>query len=234
MNDRILKAIAYISMLIDHIGYVLFPDILVFRIIGRLAMPIFAFFIAEGIRYSKSYPKYLIRLFITALISEIPFRLCFEGTINGPFYPKNVLVTLFLGALALILTQIMIKKGLSKILCVIPCLCACILAILMETDWSYLGILMIFVFFFFKEKKANMVIGIVLIYIAAFMTDYLDTVMKLGLVSPFNFLIHLFGLVALVPIVYYNGEYTKSKLRYLMYLFYPLHLIVIYLISTLI
>lgn len=54
MNRNQLKIIACISMLIDHIGYVLFPDVTVLRLIGRIAMPIFAFFIGEGCLYTKT------------------------------------------------------------------------------------------------------------------------------------------------------------------------------------
>lgn len=234
MSGIILKIIAYTAMLADHIGYVFFPENPIFRIIGRIAMPIFAFFISEGVRYTKSKPGYLIRLLITAAISEIPFRLCFEGQIGTSFFPHNVIVTLLLGAGSLMLTQVLIDRKVKKIFWLMPCLASCIIAILTETDWSYFGILMIFVFYFFKDNRKMLFIWISVILFAACLNSFLDVLITEGYSSPFNFLIHLFGVVALIPIEYYNGKYTKSRLRYLMYLLYPLHLIVIYLINKII
>ena len=77
-----LKLIAMISMVFDHAGDMFFHDQLWMRMIGRLAMPLFSFCIAEGYRYTKDRKKYLLRMGLFALISEIPFDLAFTGKID--------------------------------------------------------------------------------------------------------------------------------------------------------
>lgn len=72
MNITSLKLLALISMLIDHMGIVFFYDVISFRIIGRISFPIYAFLISDGCKYSKNIYNYAIKLFLLAIISEIP------------------------------------------------------------------------------------------------------------------------------------------------------------------
>ncbi|MBB6218774.1 hypothetical protein HNQ80_004949 [Anaerosolibacter carboniphilus] len=80
-ND-ILKLIAIISMFIDHVGYGLFPEVMVLRYIGRIAFPIFAYHIAIGCRYTKNLHQYVLRLFLFAIISQVPYTLYFRPSPN--------------------------------------------------------------------------------------------------------------------------------------------------------
>ena len=73
-----LKIIAILTMTIDHVGFFFFPDIEVLRIIGRLSFPLFAWLIANGAYHTKNMHAYLVRLFIFALISQVPFSLAFR------------------------------------------------------------------------------------------------------------------------------------------------------------
>ena len=75
-----LKIIAIAAMTVDHIAAVFFPTELWMRLIGRLTMPIMAFFVAEGYKYTRSVKRYLLRLLIFASISQVPFMVTFKST----------------------------------------------------------------------------------------------------------------------------------------------------------
>ena len=75
LNGNTLKIIAAVSMVIDHIGFIFFPGIQIFRILGRLALPIFSFMIAEGCRYTKNKLKYFLTIFILDAICQIVYFL---------------------------------------------------------------------------------------------------------------------------------------------------------------
>ena len=98
LNTFTLKIIAIVSMLVDHIGLVFFPEVMMFRIIGRISFPIFAYVLAEGIYYTKDITKYMLRLGIFALLSEIPYDLAVMGSVLE-FSHQNVFFTLFFGVL---------------------------------------------------------------------------------------------------------------------------------------
>ena len=75
LSSSALQWIALITMTIDHIGFLLFQKLTILRIIGRIAMPIFVFCLAEGFIHTKSRQKYFMRLGILAVISELVFIL---------------------------------------------------------------------------------------------------------------------------------------------------------------
>ena len=103
LDGTTLKIIAMISMVFDHVGDMFFPGVMWPRMIGRLAMPIFSFFIAEGFAHTRDKKKYLGRLGLFALISEIPFDLAFDGKIG--LGHQNIMLTFFLAGLALMLFE---------------------------------------------------------------------------------------------------------------------------------
>lgn len=90
------KIIAVATMLIDHIGAILFPEVILLRIIGRLAMPVFAFGIANGAAHTNNIWRYTARLAIFGLISQIPYGLLFSGRLN-------IFLTLLWGLFAIVL-----------------------------------------------------------------------------------------------------------------------------------
>lgn len=86
-----LKIIAIVTMLIDHIGLVLFPELFILRLIGRLAFPpIFAFLLVEGFFHTKDVKKYMVRLGMYALISEVPFDLARKGGVVFDISGQNI------------------------------------------------------------------------------------------------------------------------------------------------
>lgn len=98
LSAMTLKYIAMATMLVDHMGYVLFPWILWLRCVGRIAFPIFAFQIAEGCIRTHDRRRYALRLLLFAVLTEVPFDLAFSGRPLDPSY-QNVLWTLLAGAL---------------------------------------------------------------------------------------------------------------------------------------
>lgn len=256
-SGNILKLLAALTMLIDHTAITLIytklaqsPEYLnlvfsaestaeelaavpadyrslataysVMRLVGRIAFPIFAFLIYEGFTHTANLKKYLLRVGILALVSEIPFNLVtstfYEGT-PSLFYPKlqNTVITLFLGLVMLTLMKRFeaadnTPKAVSRqLIAQVLCICiAAVLAILARTDYSYLGILLIAIFYLFRtSKKLQIISGCIL---------FLST--------------NIASLLAFVPIGMYNGMLLRSKkFQYFFYIFYPVHLLVLYLLS---
>ena len=99
LSAMTLKYIAMATMLVDHMGYVLFPWILWLRCVGRIAFPIFAFQIAEGCIRTHDRRRYALRLLLFAVLTEVPFDLAFNGQVLYLGY-QNVLWTLLAGAFA--------------------------------------------------------------------------------------------------------------------------------------
>ena len=213
-----MKMIAIITMLIDHIGAVLIPSnttaYLIFRSIGRLAFPIFAFLIVEGFYHTRDVKRYLTRLGIFALVSEIPFDLAFYGD----FYMghQNIFFTLFLGLL-LIMVMKDIERRFPKNLITsnaintLLVISFCIIAFLLKTDYNFLGILLITAFYLFRGSKMLLVLSILLI----FGTPIGD--------------ISILATLSMVFISLYNGKKGKG-MKYFFYVFYPAHLLILFLI----
>ena len=95
MSAFVLKIIALISMACDHTSYLIYGKFSFLNYIGRLAFPIFAFQISEGYIHTNNLKKYFMRLFLFALISQIPFSLFRSSYISG--FGLNIFFTLFLG-----------------------------------------------------------------------------------------------------------------------------------------
>ena len=145
MSYSTLKLIALITMVIDHIG--ISYDLELFRIIGRLSFPIYAFLIVNGFNYSKNIKRYLIRLLVFAVISEIPFQLFKYNHINLTF--SNVFVTLSLGLIAIMF----LKRYKNKIKKYLIVLLICICAELLGSDYGFRGVLLVVIFYLFRNRR---------------------------------------------------------------------------------
>lgn len=111
LNANTLKLIAVLAMVLDHAATVFLADAapaaLFFHAVGQIAAPIMCFFIAEGYTYTSNLKKYLLRLFIAAVISHVPYALCFKFTVWEFWYVTGVLWGLFLGLLAVTLLYVL-------------------------------------------------------------------------------------------------------------------------------
>lgn len=203
-----LKWIAVITMLIDHIGAVLFPLSMGFRYIGRLSFPIFCFLIVEGFCHTHDFKRYIMRMGIFALLSEIPYDLAFGGK-PLDWRRQNVFITLVLGLLLLKAVQ-MSHNMLEKLIFL---LIAMWLAVVLKSDYSYKGILLIFWFYVVRDKKIIKLAGGALWNLI------------------WNTSVQGYGMLAMLPIAAYDGKRGRS-MKYFFYLFYPLHLLVLYAVSV--
>lgn len=254
MTVFVLKIIAVVSMLIDHTGAVLFPENLWLRIIGRLAFPIYCFLIAQGARHTRSLGKYIGRLALFALVSEIPYDLAFHAGLltRG----SNVYFTLLLGliaaASALRLPEIFKKRikneTAAKVLgiaCAVAVCAACAyLGDLMDTDYGSYGVILIFIFAcpvrwlsiagFVLLTAYNYTIGIVSAeYFAQYGHYYSALVLwQGGTVVYVTRQIQSFCLLSAIPIALYNGEAGEKKFKWFFYIFYPAHLLILWAIGT--
>jgi hypothetical protein len=184
-----LKAAAVVSMTIDHIGAVLFPHALWFRMAGRPAFILFAFLITEGFSHTRSRRNYAVRLGIFALLSEIPFDLAHSGGIDFGF--QNVFFTLLIG--------LGVCAGLEwagpRLALSLPVLFGGLLAAeLLRSDYGAWGIMLIALFYYSKSDVARS-LTVVLFCAALFQAWGTGSA-----ISPF------WGLFALPFIWAYNGR----------------------------
>ena len=210
LNTFTLKMIAIISMLVDHIGHIFFPEVMIFRIVGRIAFPIFAYVLAEGIYYTKDITKYMMRLGIFALLSEIPYDLAIMGSVLE-FSHQNVFFTLFFGVLMFWLYKKIEQPGLKTGALVVIFLLGIFACQCLNTDYSDIGILLIFAFYMYRDKKVGKLV--------------LAGALFLGLTDG----LQLYALLALPLIALHNGE-QGAKMKTFFYLFYPAHLLILYIV----
>ena len=218
MSAFVLKIIAMFSMFSDHLGwYLTNGQISYYNYIGRIAFPIFAFQISEGYIHTSNFKKYLSRLFIFAIISQIPFMLFMKIIIHDSSITLNIFFTLFLGLLCIFTYD----KSSSKTLAIILITIICYLGELLSVDYGYWGILLIFFFYLFKDNK------VLMSFIFLFMC-----LLKYGIpiiVNGFNIIyiiLIIFTFLAIIPILLYNGKLGR-KTKKLLYVFYPAHLLLI-------
>ena len=218
-----LKIIAMISMAFDHVGDVFFPDIIWLRMVGRLAMPIFAFCIAEGYIHTRNRNKYLLRMGIFALVSEVPFDLAFEGNIN--LSHQNIMLSFFISIAALMLFDLIrgpkseIKGRYSvwrTMLGVLAVIAMAVVAMLVKADYTMFAVASVFLFYVFKDVNhyVRPIPGVAFLALTRTMGYYCTT-----------------GL-SIVPLLLYNGKKGKG-LKWLFYAFYPGHLLLLFLLKLL-
>ena len=229
-----LKLFAMAVMLIDHLAYawnlqdVSFDVYYLMRVIGRLAFPIFAYMIAVGARHTRDIRKYLLRLLVFALLSEVPFDLAFGFAGEGQWIEwahQNVFFTLFFGLLTLAALRLF-RERLGRFY-MIPSVAVLLLLMLaadfLNTDYADMGVLSIFLFYVFADKKpAVRSAGFALaILVLAFDWKTLINITE------------LFALAALIPILLHNGQKGAKMNRWIFYAFYPGHILLLYLLKLL-
>ena len=226
-----LHIMAMLFMLCDHLWGTVVSGNDWLTCIGRLAFPIFAFMIVEGYFRTKNLRKYICRLLVFAVLSEIPFNLAMGSRVFYPIH-QNVLWS-FLISLGLIHWNERIKsKKLWKRIAVgcLSVIIGYVVGLLTMVDFYHAGILTVLVFYFFRQRKWWS-------YIAQFICLWYINVEMLGgysyeiaLGADTYFLSRQgFALLALIPIWLYRGKqgYHSKALQYACYAFYPVHLLIL-------
>ena len=223
-SGSFLKLIAIITMVIDHSAEIIFSQYdfmfepfvnigsievtgyYILRKIGRLSFPIFCFLITEGFIHTRNRNKYGATLLIFALISEIPFDLMVSGTWFS-LEKQNIYFTLFLGFICLVVLE-KIKSEPYKFLAL---LVICATAMILKTDYGLKGVILILLIYVLREKPAVQAI-------AAY------PILSGGICA----------FAAFLPINMYNGKrgFIKGNIfKYVFYIFYPLHIMILLLID---
>ena len=227
INAAALKWLACITMFIDHAALmilyhrVLIPNVpivagtqlemiyhlyRILRGIGRIAFPIYCFFIVEGYLHTRNVKKYAVRLLLFGIISEIPFNLLVTMQFRSLEY-QNVYFTLLIGLL-LIWGWDFLNNRKMEILQIGLAVLACCAAEFLKTDYGWQGpALILFFYLMNKWRVPQCVLGSAILY------------------NEFPWV-----LLGYIPMLFYNGERGRQP-KYFFYVFYPAHLILLYLIA---
>lgn len=235
LSAAALHILAMAFMLMDHLWATLLPAQEWLTCVGRIAFPIFAFMAVEGYFHTHNLKKYLLRMLIFAVISEIPFDLMYGGTW---FYPvhQNVIWTLMMGLVGIHLMETVRKKKSIFVYILVSAIVVILgglLGTLSMVDYYGIGVLTVFIFYFFRGRKWWCLLGQMLALY------WVNVELLGGLMYP----IRLFGmefelcqqglaLLALLPIWLYRGRqgYHSKPFQYFCYAFYPIHMLVIVLV----
>lgn len=247
LSQETLKLLACVTMLIDHIGYALVYPMYqqvsivngasmfaaqllhtmytVLRSVGRLSLPIFAFLLMEGFRYARNRKKYALRLAIGALLSEIPYNLVVSGSPVWR-YQQSIMITLLLGFFALLAME-RCEKLAWKSVAMIP---FAILSELLQADYGWGGVVLIGLFELSRHMyNRNLIRFCGMLVLFHYMPSAL---LQFG---NFSLPMQALGALSMLFIAAYDGrKVTNSRaVQWGFYLFYPVHLIILYLVAML-
>ena len=237
MTSNQLKILALVTMTIDHVGYMIFPGVLWLRIIGRIAFPIFAYCIAEGCFYTHDKRRYLGGIVALGALCQVVYLLAM-GSLE-----QTILTTLALGIMVVYAMQNVAAKrsagawGLLALAVAFDAfVCFGIPQLAPRTDfgidYGFVGTLLPAVCYLPRllfadkpdQKRRGITTGFAAVGIAALAIA----------MTPISSWVQWAGLLAVPALAAYNGKRGKLKLKYLFYIYYPAHLVVIWAISQVI
>lgn len=243
MNSNVLKLTAVVAMVLDHVAWILFPSMEIFHFIGKIAFPIFCFMIAEGYLKTHDKKKYLFRLTLIAVISEIPFLITFRLAFGQNFRGLDTIFDLVLGLVAIWFYDVHKFKGRTLVVFLIG-----IVALFIGVDGDLFGVLAIFLFYKyhgdFKEIAKKYLLMSIIYNLSIIGFQIVQSILIGVPISQITFVLsnvqywisfleEVGGIsLALIPIKFYNGEKGRS-MKYFFYGFYPVHLIILYGINML-
>lgn len=217
MTSFVIKIIACFTMILDHIKYAIpSTNNFITVYLGRLAFPLFAFLISEGFTHTSDLKKYYKRLLIFGVISQIPFMLF--RTLVGEWKLLNIMFTLLLGLVCITIYEKESRKWIS-----IPAIIIIvILGDLINVDYSWFGVLTVFLIHLLKNKKLLLVILYFPITFIFYYTLIGTAIFKL------EYLLYVIcTIISLIFVILYNGKQGK-KMKNFFYWFYPIHMLIVY------
>lgn len=234
LTSNMLRIIAIALMLSDHIWATAMSFGNWMTYIGRMAFPIFAFQIAEGFVHTSNLKKYVLRLLGFALITEIPFNLFYSSRWFNPYH-QNVLFTLLLGLLAISVIDKVRKNFTVKAvtLSLVWLLLICLASVIGFVDYGFLGMITVVMFYILRDFPfawlaqfvAMVLINIVFFEGQVFPIEIFGKIVEIPAQG--------FAVFALIPIWLYGGKkgHSNKIMQYGFYAFYPVHMLVLYLIK---
>ena len=228
-----LHILAMGLMLCDHLWAMLFPAEEWLTCIGRIAFPVFAFMIVEGYMHTHNLRRYMLRMLVWALLSEIPFDLMYGSRMFYPYH-QNVLWTFLLSLMLIVLiekSKVQLPPVLSALSSAGLVLLGFVLGYVAMIDYYGIGVLTVLVFYYFHNQNWKS-------RLCQFLCLYILNVKLLG---GYYYAVHIFGhdievvqqgfaLLALVPIWFYQGRrgICNKAFQYFCYAFYPAHMLLLY------
>lgn len=234
LSTNTLKFMAAAFMVCDHIGVILFPDILLLRIIGRLAFPMFAFMIAEGCRHTRNKLRHFLTIGGFAFACQLGFYI---------FDPEmalreiNVFVTFTFSVMMIYALQAFYKRLFDRnaswksrvlfgVIFISIVFAVYYISLYINFDYNFYGAIIPLMASLFMlpdncdidilKKLDNKYMHILTLSIGVALMVFSDPVrMK------------RFAMLSIIPLLMYSGKKGKLKTKYFFYIFYPLHLVII-------
>lgn len=254
LSNNALKIIACIFMTIDHVGMIFFPQIEVFRILGRIAFPLFAFMIAEGCKYTKNKAMHFGMIFSVGVVMQIVYCIATQD------YLMSIFLTFSLSILMIYSMQFMkktvfdynakIDQKIISIILFLSVVFACFFLTNLNMfvkfgkitfDYGFYGALFpvlvsLFDFSFLEKAKENKFLvfldgkwgRLILSALGCLLLSLMDSFVLIEM----N--LEWFSFLSLVFLFFYNGQRGKLNLKYMFYIYYPVHILVIEMIAMII
>ena len=237
LSGNILKLIACITMAIDHVGVVFFPGQKIFRIIGRIAFPIFAFMVAEGCKYTKNRLRYFLTIFLLGAVFQVVYYVAEKSLLMNIFITLSLSI-LIIYALDLVKESIIEEKSWQKI-----ALSGCVLMLVVlgsvlickkiSINYGIWGVMLpVFASIFNFRKRESVKLNELSKKNFIYLNLLIFTV-GLVLLAVNTVKIQYYSLIAIPLLLLYSGKRGKRNFKYFYYAFYPAHLVIIYAIAFL-
>lgn len=219
MTSFVIKIIACVTMILDHIKYAIpQTDCFITEYLGRISYPLFAFLVVEGYVHTSNLKKYYKRLLIFAFISQIPFMLF--RTLVGEWKMLNIMFTLLLGLLSITAYDKIKKEYISFPICIFLILFGSFI----NVDYGWFGVSTILILYIFRNNSFLKSMSYTLLVVAYFYF------LGIRVIDEKIAILFISVLFPIIPIILYNGKQGK-KTKYFFYWFYPIHMLIGYVLS---